>query len=45
MLIFFDKTEAGYAYKRYAYKKKHVAIEIVQEFQSNLEEEVNSSII
>ena len=22
MLIFFDKTEAGYAYKCYAYKKK-----------------------
>ena len=22
---FFDKAEAGYAYKRYAYKKKHVS--------------------
>ena len=26
MLIFFDKTEAGYAYERYAYKKKHVTL-------------------
>ena len=24
MLIFFDKTEAGYAYKRYAYKKTNM---------------------
>ena len=24
MCVFFDKTEAGYAYKRYAFKKKHI---------------------
>ena len=30
---FFDKTEAGYAYKRYAYKKKHVSEFTYQNFQ------------
>ena len=44
MLIFLTKLRLGMLINVMLIKK-NVAIEIMQEFQSNLEEEVNSSII
>ena len=39
---FFDKTESGYAYKRYAYKKKHVWQWIMQKHKLLFTLSINS---